>query len=161
MALTMGLGLYPATPAMAQDVRIEIGLLTCELGKGEEAETGPAVSIRQTRDLRCAFRPAGDLPEETYTGTLQSAGPETTGAMIWIVKSSRGTAWTPGVLQQGYAAELSAYPGLTPMLIGETNAFIVLQTFADEQTPTGADKTLPSRLSVVVTITLRLDFAPG
>lgn len=159
MALTMALGLYPATPALAQDMRTKIGLLTCELSKSEEAQTGPAVSIRQTRDLRCAFKPAGNLPEETYTGSLQSVGPETTGAMIWIVRGSRGTAWAPGGLQQAYAAELVAFPGLTPTLIGETNASIVLQTFADEQTPARADRTLQSGLPVVVTITLRLDLA--
>lgn len=146
-------------PVLAQEMRTEIGLLTCGLSEGGEAQTGAAASLRRTRKLLCTFRPAGNRPEETYTGTLQVVGLESefspNAAMIWIVKNNRGSAWSPGLLQQAYAAELAANPGLAP-LIGETNASIVLQTLADEQAPAGADKVPQGTVPVVVVITLQL-----
>jgi hypothetical protein len=79
--------------------------------------------------------------------------------MIWIVNGSRAMVLSPGALQQAYAAEPTAYPGVTPRLIGVMNTSIALQTLADQQKPAGADKTQHGALPVIVTIILRLHCA--
>jgi hypothetical protein len=129
--------------ASAQQARTEIGLLTCDLTKSEDAESGAdAAPLRETRELLCVFRPTNGGPEETYTGTLRSVGLakelSEKRAMIWVVKGTRQTMGSPGLLQQVYAADLAVNPGHSAPLIGETNLSIMLQTLADEQAPAAA-----------------------
>jgi hypothetical protein len=145
---------------------MEIGLLTCGLTKGDEAEgEGGVAPLRQTRELLCAFRPANGGPAEIYTGTLQSVGLEKESSekrtMIWIVKGPRQSMGSPGVLQQVYAADLAANPSHSPPLIGETNDWLALQTLADEQAPPAADKKPPMSVAMVVLITLTLKSTPA
>jgi len=164
IALVMALGVHGM--AAAQDVRAQIGLLTCGLTKSEDVQSGAdAAPLRQTRELLCAFRPTNGGPEEIYSGTLQSVGLEKElsekRAMIWVVKGTRETVGSPGLLQQVYAADVAANPGYSPPLIGESNMSIVLQTLADEQAPASADKKQQITIAVVVLITLRLKSTPA
>lgn len=162
IALVMALGVHGM--AAAQDVRAQIGLLTCGLTKSEDVQSGAdAAPLRQTRELLCTFRPTNSAPEEIYTGTLQSVGlePSDERAMIWVVKGTRETVGSPGLLQQVYAADVAANPGYSPPLIGESNMSIVLQTLADEQAPASADKKQQITIAVVVLITLRLKSTPA
>jgi hypothetical protein len=150
----------------AQQARTEVGLLTCDLTQGEDAESGAdAAPLRETRDLFCAFRPTNGGPEETYTGTLRSVGLEKElsekRAMIWVVKGTRATMGLPGVLQQFYAADLAANPGHSPPLIGETNVSIVLHTLADEQAPAGAHNRRQIANGIIVLVALRLKSTPA
>jgi hypothetical protein len=153
------------TPVSAQEQRTEIGLLTCGLAKSTDPHSSPDTTLRQTREVLCAFRPAGNGPEETYTGTLQGAGPDVGfpdgKVMMWIVAGTSGMVGPPGMLQQVYAAELAANPGQSPRLIGETNMSIVLRTLADEHAPAVADKVPQGAAAIVVLITLTLASTPA
>jgi hypothetical protein len=153
-------------PALAQQRRMEIGLLICGLTKSDEAQGEAGVApLRQTRELLCAFRPANGGPAEIYTGTLQSVGLEKElsekRTMIWIVKGPRQLMGSPGVLEQVYAADLAANPSHSPPLVGETNDWVALQTLADEQVPAAADKKPPMSVAMIVLIALTLKSTPA
>jgi hypothetical protein len=75
--------------------------------------------------------------------------------MIWVVKVSPATRRSIGLLQQLYAADRSARTTHPPLLIGQTNSAIVLQTLADAEALTGADKR-SSAAATVVLIALKL-----
>jgi hypothetical protein len=163
VALMLAHGMVSAS---AQQVRMDIGVLTCGLTKTDEAQREAGVApLRQTRELLCAFRPSNGGPEEIYTGTLQSVGLEKElsekRTMIWVVKGPRQPMGSPGVLQQVYAADLAANPSHSPPLIGETNVWVALQTLADEQAPAAADKKAPMSVAMVVLITLALKSTPA
>jgi hypothetical protein len=156
-ALIHALGMVSAP---AQQRRMEIGLLTCGLTRGEEAQTGAVAPQRQTWELDCSFRPTNGGPEETYTGTLESIGLEKElserRAMIWIVKGTRGTTGTTGELQQVYAADLAANPGHSPPLVGEANGSLVLETLADAQAAgPGDEKRITTAMIVLVNLILK------
>jgi Protein of unknown function (DUF992) len=154
MALIFAQGLVSAS---AQQVRTQIGLLTCRLTSNEAAQ-GQAenVPLRQTRELLCAFRPASGGPEETYTGTLQSVGLEQelseNRTLIWIVSGTRETVESPGLLQQVYAADLTANPGHSPRM---------LQSLADSGAPALNDSELKATIAMVVVVSLILKSAPA
>jgi uncharacterized protein DUF992 len=149
-------------PALAQQRRMEIGLLICGLTKSEETQSGvePVAPGRQTWELDCSFRPTNGRPEETYTGTADSVGMEKElsekRAMIWIVKRTGGTIGSTGQLEQVYAAELAANPGHSPPLIGEANGSLMLETLADARAavPNG-EKRITTAMIVLVNLILK------
>jgi len=57
--------------ALAQEARVDIGLLICGLGEGAEAESGGDAMTRETSKMLCVFRPSNNGPEEVYTGAFQ------------------------------------------------------------------------------------------
>ena len=168
IALVLAFDPHGMASASTQAMRTDVGVLTCGLTYTyiERApDSAAAAPLRQARDMLCAFRPIDSGPEETYTGTLESIGLEKelseNRAMIWIVKGLRGTVWTPGLLEQIYAADLAANPGHSPPLTGETDVTIVLQTMADPKMPASADKRQQATIAMVVLVTLRLKSAPA
>ena len=164
--LLMGVALLAlaSAPGSAQEMRMEIGLLTCSLAENNEARvpTG-AASERRTQEMLCAFKPTNNGPEETYAGTLESIGQEQEGSarrvMIWVVKSKLAAEGLPGMLQQTYAADPAAIRDDAPRLIGETNSSIVLVAMADRHDRTTSDKKQPP--SAIVSVTLQLRTTPA
>ena len=166
IGLLLALGGHGMALASTQATRTDIGVLTCGLIYIEQSPGGAdAGALRQTRDMLCAFRPTNSGPEEIYTGTLESIGLEKelseNRAMIWIVRGLRGTVWSPGLLEQIYAADLAVNPGHSPPLSGETDVSIVLQTMADPKMPASADKRQQATIAMVVLVTLRLKSTPA
>lgn|GEM_PF-2045694 len=161
-ALTALIFAHGMVSAPAQPRRSEIGLLTCGLIKSEGTQGGTeaVAPARQTWDLDCSFRPTNGGPEETYTGTLESVGPEKEPSerrtMIWIVKRAGETTGPTGQLQQVYAADLAANPGHSPPLIGEANGSLVLETLADAGVAIAIDeKRITTAMIVLVNLILK------
>jgi hypothetical protein len=147
-------------PAVTQEARREIGVLTCELAQSQEAQAASeAASQRPTQSMLCAFRPGNRGPEETYTGTLQYLVADrqlpNTRVMIWIVKASSATMETAGLLQQTYAADPAAPVVHAPALIGESNGSIILQPMADSPVPTATGQSAAAALIVLVALRLK------
>src|SRR5262249_32649895 len=140
--------------ALAQEARVDIGLLICGLGEGTEAESGGDAMTRETSKMLCIFRPSNSGPQEVYGGAFQTIGqdqqPSHDLAIIWIVKGSPGMHQSAALLQQVYAADRSAPSPHPPPLIGETNSGIVLQTLADAQLNNGADKQSQASATIVL-----------
>jgi hypothetical protein len=162
---TLALLALASTAGVGQDVRRDIGVLTCELAESKEARSGTELgSQRQTREMVCAFRPGNNSPEEIYTGTVQSLVEDKplthNRVMIWIVKGSLATTESAGLLQQIYAADPSAPLGQAPALIGESNVSIVLQPMADSKAPTTSDGRQPPVGALVVFVALKLRSTP-
>lgn len=142
-------------PAPAQDARRDIGTLSCMLLANADA------ARPQLRELLCAFRQDHGGPEETYTGTAQALAadpqPGSVRALIWIVRAQPATTTITGLLQQAYAADPAAAVGRAPMLIGEWNATIALQPFADSPPSATADiGGRPPAAALIVAVSLRL-----
>jgi hypothetical protein len=113
----------------------------------------------------CSFKAAKDGPEETYAGIVKAIGvvgalPEKA-ALLWSVRAPMGTAATPGLLQQSYAADTGTPAGQTAPLLGERKGDITLQTMADKQEGSATkDKPTPP-LFVVAAIELVLKVSAG
>jgi hypothetical protein len=151
--------------ALAQEARVDIGLLICGLGEGAEAESGGGDAMtRETSKMLCVFRPSNNGPEEVYAGAFQTIGqgpdPSQGRAMIWVVKASLATQQSTGLLQQLYSADRSAPPPHPPPLVGETNSEIVLQTLDDPQALNGADKRSDAPVTIVL-VALKLLSSPA
>ena len=139
--------------AWAQEVRVDIGLLTCGPGESSEVESRDDALGGEPRKMLCVFRPSNG-PEEVYAGTYQTIGQDQVQlhnqAMIWVVKASLATQGSSGLLQQLYAADRSAPSPHPPPLIGETNSAIVLQTLADARALNGADRQSDTGATIVL-----------
>src|SRR5262245_61399891 len=146
--------------ALAQEARVDIGLLICGLGEGAEAESGGDAMTRETSKMLCVFRPSNNGPEEVYAGAFQTIGrgpdPSQDRAMIWVVKASPATQHSTGLSQQLYSADRSA----PPPLVGETNSEIVLQALDDPQALNSADKRSDAAVTIVL-VALKLLSSPA
>ena len=147
-------------PASAQELA-EIGNLTCSLAEqsgSPDTESG----IGQARDMLCTFKPAARGAEETYTGTLQSAGDERPlekGVLMWTVRGPAATEIQPGLLQQSFAVDAGTAANQVAPLIGEKTQ-IVLQPAKKEmqQAPT-SNSAKPT--TVIISIVLKLKSSPA
>jgi len=139
--------------ASAQQVLVDIGLLTCGPGESAELESSNDVLSGEPRKMLCVFRPSNG-PEEVYAGIYQTIGQDQVQlhnqAMIWVVKASSQTQRFSGLLQQVYAADRSTPSPHPPPLIGETTSAIVLQTLADARALDGADKQSNTAATIVL-----------
>lgn len=122
-----------ACSAVAEKEDVEIGVLICTLGEPDEALVNNASSGRQTRDALCTFKPK-NTSEEAYAGKVEgvSLSADQKGALIWMVKSSSGSAVRPGLLQQSYATDPKKPADQMPPMIGEANSDIAFHTMADK-----------------------------
>ena len=97
--------------ASAQEVRVDIGFLTCGAGESAEVESGNDALSGEPRKMLCMFSPSNG-PEDVYMGTYQTIGQDRVQsrnyAMIWVVKVSQPTQRSTGLSQQHYAADRSA-----------------------------------------------------
>jgi hypothetical protein len=152
-----------AFSAVAEQVDVEIGVLTCTLGEHGEAPASNAPSGGQTRDALCTFK-AKSGPEETYAGRFQgvSISTDQNGALIWRVKSASGAAVEPGLLQQSYASDPTKPADQMPPLIGEANSDIALHSMADksEGSASATEKPAPTGF-VILGVELKLKSTSG
>jgi uncharacterized protein DUF992 len=114
VVLAMGL----ATPALAEEPRTTIGVLTCTLAKTAEAQPG---------GMTCGFKATGSAAEEKYSGTVQGLSPLPDGkqVLVWSVIGPASIKVSGGLLAQRYARAKVA--GQPPAWVGETNSGVVLQ----------------------------------
>jgi hypothetical protein len=115
------LGLMTATAASAQKPRVNLGVLTCTLIK-------PAQDA--AHKLTCGFKQAGTGAEEKYSGTVRESGqdlPSGKVVLIWTVLGPADGKIAAGSLSQRYMKAQGA-AAEAPMLVGETNPNIVLQS---------------------------------
>jgi len=146
--------------ALAEEARVDIGLLICGLGEGAEVESGGDAMTRETSKMLCVFRPSNNGPEEVYAGAFQTIGRGQDRAMIWVVKASPATQRSTGLLQQLYSADRSAPPPHPPPLVGETNSEIVLQALDDPQAQNSAEKRSDAAVTIVL-VALKLLSSPA
>jgi len=159
--MCLGFGSVPGSTAL-----IEIGVLTCTLGHAiDTVASVQSSAASEAREMVCSFKAAKDGPEETYSGIVKAIGvvgalPEKA-ALLWSVRAPMGTVATPGLLQQSYAADTGTPAGQTPLLVGERNGDITLQTMADKQEGNATkDKPTPPQF-VVAAIELVLKVSAG
>jgi hypothetical protein len=116
-----------ASPADAQQRRIQVGTLTCSLS------AGVGLIVGSQRNVNCLLKGQPGEPEEAYTGTMTRVGLDigvtTGGAIIWAVFSD--TNRYAGMLAGTYtgaSAEVSVAAGLgANVLVGGSNRTVALQ----------------------------------
>ncbi len=115
-----------ATPATAQQDRVQAGTLECSLS------SSIGLVVGSQRNIACNFKPSGG-PPEAYVGTLTRVGLDVGftggGAIIWGVFTS--TNLYSGMLTGTYVgatAEMSIAAGLgANVLVGGSNRAVALQ----------------------------------
>lgn len=119
-------GTMAAVPARAENERIEVGVLKCEVVKADTSLFG------SWRDVACAFR--GPNVRETYRGEITRLGLELGEAKttsIWWAVFAPATGSYKGVLAGHYTGlSAEATPGVgigANVLIGGLDRSIVLQ----------------------------------
>lgn len=151
---------WAALPASAQELA-EIGHLTCSLAEqsgSPETEAG----IGQARDMLCTFQPATRGAEETYTGTLQSAGDERPfdkGVLMWTVKGPAAKELQPGLLQQSFMVDAAAAANQIAPLIGEKSPIVLQAAKKEMQQIPEVDSAKPT--TVIISIVLKLKSSPA
>jgi hypothetical protein len=126
-AALMGLAI---SPALAQQERVEVGLLDCQI------EGGTGFVFGSTKQLACTFQPAGEgrLPE-SYVGVIRKFGLDVgvTGQQVmqWAVLAPTNDDYAPGALAGTYvgaSAEATAGVGVgANILLGGSNETFMLQ----------------------------------
>ena len=140
-------------------VLIHLGVLTCSLGVASAPDANAPGPLRQTQEMLCAFKPGGDGPEETYSGTFQSISEDQRDAespvMIWNVKGISSMLGTPGFLQQLYSIDGAVAPGRVTPLVGESNSSVMLEAMTEDgDRYSGVDKQ-PMAISILVALRLK------
>ena len=149
-----------ALPAAAQELA-EIGNLTCSLGEqnaSPDSETGTG----QARDMLCTFKPATRGAEETYTGTMQSAGDERPfdkGVLMWTVRGPAATEIQPGLLQQAFAVDAASASTQAAPLIGEKSPIVLQAAKKEMQQANESESAKPT--TVIISIVLKLKTSPA
>jgi hypothetical protein len=88
--------------------------------------------------MTCGFRPSGSGAEEKYSGSIYESGkdlPPGKVVLIWAVLGSSDTKVAPGILAQRYV-KANTPAGQAPMLVGEKNPQIVLQSETNDAAAT-------------------------
>jgi hypothetical protein len=119
---------------------------------GEEAATPPS----QQRNMVCAFKPAGNGAEETYSGQIKKVGTqkELDGklVLIWVVTGPSEREFTPGMLEQSYIGELASSDDGKPQppkaLVGNKDAAYGLRSMTDDSTESAAGNVTVVELKV-------------
>ena len=145
--------------ADAQDAKVEIGVLSCNL-----AEARDAPSSAEFRDVLCSFKPKKGA-EETYEGKVQgislSVDKKTT--VLWLVRGAPGMPVDIGFLQQSYAASRTAITDqMAPPLIGEPNSNVILYSMAEKEEGSAStpEKSRPTGF-VIMALELKLKATSG
>jgi hypothetical protein len=149
-----------AMPASAAEELADIGNLTCSLA-AQSSSPDTEAGIGQSRDMLCTFKPVARGAEETYTGTLQSAGDEAPfnkGVLMWTVKAPSDTPMSPGLLQQSFAVDAATAASQTAPLVGDKTP-IVLQVAEKDPQTTSATDSKPT--TVIISVVLKLKSSPA
>jgi hypothetical protein len=141
--------------AVAQELA-EIGNLTCSLAE-QSGSPDTEAGIGQARDMLCTFKPAARGAEETYTGTLQSAGDERPfdkGVLMWTVKGPAATEIQPGLLQQSFTVDAATAANQIAPLVGEKSPIVLQAAKKEMQQAPESDSAKPT--TVIISIVLKL-----
>lgn len=147
-----------ASVAGAQEVRDNIGVLTCTLaGKRDAQAAQPSTSPGDVRDMSCVFKPDDGAAEETYVGLIRvvGGGDALSGkqVMIWVVMGPSKKTRAPGALAQSYIGE-AAPPGTAArVLVGERDPLFGLAPMTNSAAPKGGE--------AVTVIELRVHAVPA
>lgn len=126
--------------AAAQEVRDNIGVLTCTLAGNRDAQAAqPPTGPGDTRNMSCVFKPDGGGAEETYVGLIRvvGGGDALTGkqVLIWVVMGPFKKTRAPGALAQTYVGE-AAPPGTAArILVGERDPLFGLAPMTNSAAP--------------------------
>jgi hypothetical protein len=115
------IGLTAATVASAEQARTNLGVLTCTV-------VNPAKDEGQK--MTCGFKPAGSGAEEKYSGNVRGSEqdlPSGKVVLVWTVVGPADGKIGAGILSQRYI-RAKGTSGEVPMLVGEKNPAIVLQS---------------------------------
>jgi len=115
------IGLTTATVASAEQARTNLGVLTCTVVNPAKDE-GPKMT--------CGFKPAGSGAEEKYSGNVRGSEqdlPSGKVVLVWTVVGPADGKIGAGILSQRYI-KAKGTSGEVPMLVGEKNPAIVLQS---------------------------------
>jgi hypothetical protein len=115
------IGLTTATVASAEQARTNLGVLTCTV-------VNPAKDEGQK--MTCGFKPAGSGAEEKYSGNVRGSEqdlPSGKVVLVWTVVGPADGKIGAGILSQRYI-RAKGTSGEVPMLVGEKNPAIVLQS---------------------------------
>jgi uncharacterized protein DUF992 len=115
------IGLTTATVASAEQARTNLGVLTCTV-------VNPAKDEGQK--MTCGFKPAGRGAEEKYSGNVRGSEqdlPSGKVVLVWTVVGPADGKIGAGILSQRYI-KAKGTSGEEPMLVGEKNPAIVLQS---------------------------------
>jgi len=115
------IGLSTATVASAEQARTNLGVLTCTV-------VNPAKDEGQK--MTCGFKPAGSGAEEKYSGNVRGSEqdlPSGKVVLVWTVVGPADGKIGAGILSQRYI-KAKGRSGEVPMLVGEKNPAIVLQS---------------------------------
>jgi uncharacterized low-complexity protein len=115
------LGIMTAAIASAEKASVNLGVLTCTFVK-------PAQDT--AKKMTCGFKPAGSGAEEKYSGRIRETGqdlPAGKVVLIWAVLGPADGKIAAGSLSQRYVKTQGA-AAQAPLLVGETNPSIVLQS---------------------------------
>jgi len=115
------IGLTTATVASAEQARTNLGVLTCTV-------VNPAKDEGQK--MTCGFKPAGSGAEEKYSGNVRGSEqdlPSGKVVLVWTVVGPADGKIGAGILSQRYI-KAKGTSGEVPMLVGEKNPAIVLQS---------------------------------
>jgi uncharacterized protein DUF992 len=118
------IGIITPTISSAEEARVNLGVLTC------------SIFVKPTQDaaqkMTCGFKPAGSGAEEKYSGSIRESGkdlPAGKVVLIWAVLGPADGKKAAGALSQRYVkAQGATAQAQAPMLVGETNPSIVLQS---------------------------------
>ena len=124
----LAFGLLSTAPVTAE-TRVEIGLLSCDIGGGV------GLIIGSSKELACTFEPGGGRPAEHYVGAVRKLGIDigiTAKSVVkWGVFAPTVDAYSPGALAGNYvggSAEATVGVGLgANALIGGSGKTFVLQ----------------------------------
>jgi Protein of unknown function (DUF992) len=147
-------------PAAAQELA-DIGNLTCSLA-GQSGSPDTEAGIGQARDMLCTFKPAARGAEETYTGTLQSAGDERPldkGVLMWTVRGPAATEPQPGLLQGAFTVDAATAANQVAPLIAERSPIVLQAAKKEMQQPADAESAKPT--TVIISIVLKLKSSPA
>ena len=115
------LGVMTGGVASAEQARTNLGVLTCTVVNPVKDEANK---------MTCGFRPAGTGAEEKYSGSVRGSEQDLPSGKVVLVLTVVGPAGGKigaGILSQRYT-KAKGTSGQAPMLVGEKNPAIVLQS---------------------------------
>jgi hypothetical protein len=116
-----------AGPSSAQIVLSNLGDLVCSVGPGTESDDA---TVGGSHNVICVFAPSEDGPEETYSGTLLTAGvhDDLVGkpVVIWAVRGVESERARAGILAQTFTGSAADADGAKGPLVGDANTSVVL-----------------------------------
>ncbi len=124
-------------PASAQDVRTNIGTLTCTVA-GLPADAARGDDVR--RDISCLFKPAGQGGDIAYVGSVLKVGAQSlpTGkvVLIWSVVGPKTADARYAGLAQRFVGQQSTSAGAAPatqpsLLVGERDRAYALNAMTN------------------------------